>query len=306
MPTTMTIAAVSTKGFKRAGGSSDPFGADAWLTAFVEQQSICAHAAAGGSPFLVSAKRNQYAHFRPSCGEIEYFDIPAALELSADIAPESPARPRTEVSDAFRDALGTFTFRGVCAAFSGEETRPLLPAWAESSNNFNLRDGFWITQKRKDLTGVDEVATIVSSLRNCRSQPMSRPSVPSLAEAIDSFTDLGERWDSYSAPPPSRQAAENAKALVLAAAAGGFTPARVEPSAMGGIGVTFSHGSREAVVEFYNNGTAHALFVDDATDDMDTRPVTPTAGGYREFLGGVRDYLYGQQTAANARRSDVP
>ncbi len=68
-------------------------------------------------------------------------------------------------------------------------------------------------------------------------------------------------------------------------------PERVEPSAMGGVGFTFSAGSRDVVVEFYNNGTAHALFSDDSTHEMDTRPVSPNVNSYRIILEEIRNYF---------------
>ncbi len=117
-----------------------------------------------------------------------------------------------------------------------------------------------------------------------------------LAE-LDALKKLSHDWDSYSAPAPSRAAVKNAKALVLEAGKLGAEPERVEPSAMGGVGVTFSAGPREVVVEFYNNGTAHALFSDDATGDMSTRAVSTTREGRHGIIGEVRNHLHGENTA---------
>ena len=80
--------------------------------------------------------------------------------------------------------------------------------------------------------------------------------IQELLGEIDALKQLPHGWDSYSAAPPSRVAVKNAKALVIEAGKLGAEPERVEPSAMGGVGVTFSAGRREVVVEFYNNGTA--------------------------------------------------
>jgi hypothetical protein len=100
-------------------------------------------------------------------------------------------------------------------------------------------------------------------------------------------------------------AIENAKVLVKQAYANDSIPERVESSAMGGVGVTFSSGNREVVVEFYNNGTAHALFSDDATQEMDTQPVSPHTDGYRVLIEEVRRYLYVLEPAGTAHRSNV-
>jgi hypothetical protein len=64
------------------------------------------------------------------------------------------------------------------------------------------------------------------------------------------------------------------------------------------VGVTFSAGRREVVVEFYNNGTAHALFSDDATGDMSTRAVPTTRDGYRGIIGEIRKHLHGEKAAS--------
>jgi hypothetical protein len=117
-----------------------------------------------------------------------------------------------------------------------------------------------------------------------------------LAE-LDSLLNLSQGWDGYSAPAPHPAAVENAKALVIEADTLHTEPEHVGPSAMGGVGVTFSVGDREVVIEFYNNGSAHALFADDATEDMCTRPVKTDRDGCREILGEARKYLYGEKTA---------
>ena len=111
-------------------------------------------------------------------------------------------------------------------------------------------------------------------------------------DSLDAISLLPHGWDSYSAPAPSIVAVQNAKALVNEADRFGMLPIRVEPSAMGGIGVRFSNGDREVVVEFYNLGSAHALFADDVTGDMRTKPVSTDLAGYQRFLSEVRTYLH--------------
>jgi hypothetical protein len=64
---------------------------------------------------------------------------------------------------------------------------------------------------------------------------------------------------------------------------------------MGGVGVTFAAGQREVIIEFYNNTTAHALFADDDTGEMETAPVSTDQKGYREIIREAREYLYGQE-----------
>ncbi len=86
--------------------------------------------------------------------------------------------------------------------------------------------------------------------------------------------------------------------LVTEAARLDTEPEHVEPSAMGGVGVTFSEGSRDVLIEFYNDGTAHALFSDDATEDMRTKAAPTHRGGYRKIIGEVRKHLYVEENAS--------
>jgi hypothetical protein len=113
-------------------------------------------------------------------------------------------------------------------------------------------------------------------------------------EKLAGLRELKDDWDSYSAPCPSPLAIENAKALVGEANKLSTRPEQVEPSAIGGVGVTFSANCREVVIEFYNKGTAHALFSDDSTGEMSTRAVSTDPDGYQTFIGEVRKYLYGE------------
>src|SRR5260370_42655951 len=111
------------------------------------------------------------------------------------------------------------------------------------------------------------------------SKPPSGVDRTTIDDSLDAISLLPHGWDSYSAPAPSIVAVQNAKALVNEADRIGMLPIRVEPSAMGGVGVRFSKGDREAVVEFYNKGSAHALFADDVTGDTRTEPVSTGLAG---------------------------
>jgi hypothetical protein len=110
---------------------------------------------------------------------------------------------------------------------------------------------------------------------------------------LNSFAELEAGWNSYSAPAPSAIAIDHAKQFLGVAHRQDTPPERLEPSAMGGVGATFTSGDREVVVEFYNSGTAHALFSDDSTDAMETRPVSTDERGFSLFHDEVRAYLHG-------------
>ncbi len=75
---------------------------------------------------------------------------------------------------------------------------------------------------------------------------------------------------------------------------------------MGGVGVTFTAGSREVAVEFYNAGNTHALFSDMETEELDTAPVAPDVEGYGELLAKVRQYLYAPNASARTPGPELP
>ncbi len=138
-------------------------------------------------------------------------------------------------------------------------------------------------------------------------QALHRPSVvTNLIERASKLGKLKKGWNSYSAHPPTPAAIGNAKALLTLASDAGIIPERIEASAMGGVGVTFTAGSREVAVEFYNAGNAHALFSDNETEALDTAPVTFGVEGYNRLLQQVRRYLYGHNAAAQAPRPKLP
>jgi hypothetical protein len=108
-----------------------------------------------------------------------------------------------------------------------------------------------------------------------------------------SFTRLGPGWNGYRAAAPSLRAILNAGRFIQAANAAGATPFRIAPSAVGGVAVTRRVKERKVLVEFFNDGTANALFADDATESMYTLPVPTTASGYQDVLLKSREYLDG-------------
>jgi hypothetical protein len=128
-------------------------------------------------------------------------------------------------------------------------------------------------------------------------QPDQRPSsrfAPWFAK-LRKMAALQEGWDSYSAPKPSRDAVAAANLYLTTLDLLAWEPARVEPSAMGGVGITHRQDARKVYVEFSNNGTVHALFSDraDRTPKMETTPVTPTVPSFYHFIRKAREYLNG-------------
>jgi hypothetical protein len=112
------------------------------------------------------------------------------------------------------------------------------------------------------------------------------------AAKFESFLRLENGWNSYSAPSPSVHAIENAKELVHRGKDANLSPVRIEPSAMGGVGVTFARGDREVVAECYNNGTTHAHFADNTKKEMDTKAILLTVDGMHHFFDDAKAFLH--------------
>jgi hypothetical protein len=150
------------------------------------------------------------------------------------------------------------------------------------------------------------VTTYEDEMVDCGQSPSHEPEqalqpgsvVTTLIERACELGKLNKGWNSYSAPAPTSAAIGKAKTLLTRASVAGIVPERIEPSAMGGVGVTFAAGSREVAVEFYNAGNVHALFSDSETESLDTAPVALGVEGYDRLLQQVRRYLYGQNAAA--------
>src|SRR5437867_10280720 len=109
---------------------------------------------------------------------------------------------------------------------------------------------------------------------------------------LENLSKITPGWNRHGAPPPSKEAIQAARNFVEALVNDGQPPTRVAASAVGGIGVTRQAGERMAYVEFYNDGTACALFADDAADEQ-VLDVTSEGGTFRKLLNEVKAYLNG-------------
>jgi len=101
---------------------------------------------------------------------------------------------------------------------------------------------------------------------------------------------LRQGWNGYDAPAPAKVAIEMARQYLQIVKCWDFNPKRVEPSVMGGVGITHRQGSRKVYIEFYNDGTGHSLF-SDSSGRMQTMSVTPGAGDFRRFVVKAKNYL---------------
>src|SRR5262245_29066699 len=87
---------------------------------------------------------------------------------------------------------------------------------------------------------------------------------------LSSFLSLEKGWNGYAASPPGDIAVNNALQFLDALPVEELKPARLSPSAVGGVGMTFRRAERKAYVEFYNDGKICALF-SDGVSEPDTR-----------------------------------
>jgi hypothetical protein len=113
-----------------------------------------------------------------------------------------------------------------------------------------------------------------------------------LFSKLDVLASLSDGWNSYAAPAPNASAIAAARSFLATLQQENFPPTRIAPSAMGGVGVTHRQAGRKVYVEFYNNGTAHALF-SSGRESMETRKVSMDQSSTRQFIADMRNYLNG-------------
>jgi hypothetical protein len=130
-------------------------------------------------------------------------------------------------------------------------------------------------------------------LRLFRNRALLLPSANSWVAKVWSFGRLAHGWNGSRAPAPTLPAVVHAARFVAALTEAGDQPTRVAPSAVGGVGITRRVGERKVLVEFFNDGSASALFADDATQQLQTLRVKTTPQGFLDLLGKMREYLDG-------------
>jgi hypothetical protein len=124
-------------------------------------------------------------------------------------------------------------------------------------------------------------------------RPIHLPSANPWVEKVWSFARLSQGWNGSRAPAPTLRAIANAARFVYGMSAAGYHPTRVAPSAVGGVGITRRGGDRKVLIEFFNDGSASALFADDATEQMHIHRAKITPRGFRDVLERIREYLDG-------------
>jgi hypothetical protein len=117
--------------------------------------------------------------------------------------------------------------------------------------------------------------------------------LPPTIERLHGFARLETGWNGSNAASPTALAIATAERFLKSHP--DWPPTRVEPSAMGGVGITYRTGGRRVYVEFYNDGKIHVLFSDRSSGDlkMTTRPLTLDASVLKEFSTEAQGYLNG-------------
>lgn len=110
---------------------------------------------------------------------------------------------------------------------------------------------------------------------------------------------LEKGWDSYGADPPDPRAIGAAEEFLILMREQVLLPSRVEPSAMGGVGITCKQGSWMAYVEFYNQrnptetpGLAWVMLCDDTSREEPTVFQLPLdTAGQLGVVGQIKNFL---------------
>jgi hypothetical protein len=177
---------------------------------------------------------------------------------------------------------------------------------AQEASALNQR--FFVAERpavASDAQLADESSFELSDPRGFADRVKAKWASEEMNERLRSLADLSNGWNSYEAPSPSQDAIRNARGFLALLSIRGLKPDRLEPSAMGGIGISFTSAKREVATELYNNGTAHALFADDSTGEMTTRVVTADERGFRELINSLREFLYVKAAAGATSESSI-
>lgn len=103
---------------------------------------------------------------------------------------------------------------------------------------------------------------------------------------------LATGWNGYSAAPPNEKAIQTADRYLGALRSSSWEPDRLEPSAMGGVGITHRRNGKKVYIEFYNDGRVHALFSERGDPPrMSTQPVGADPLSFEQFIAKARSYL---------------
>jgi hypothetical protein len=118
-------------------------------------------------------------------------------------------------------------------------------------------------------------------------------------EKFTQMAALANGWDSYRAPAPLGSSLSAAKSFIQVMRELNYPPTRLEPSVVGGVGITQRRGNLKVYVEFHNKGTAFALYSDGKTKP-NVEPVQQDDDGFRDLIRKMKEYFHVRASARDA------
>jgi hypothetical protein len=114
-------------------------------------------------------------------------------------------------------------------------------------------------------------------------------------DRLDTLRGLEKGWDSYhaAAPEPGVFAGVEQFLDAMEADSSRAELKKLNPSVVGGIGLTFRNGTRSVYIEFRNTGNTHAAFVLSGTEPRVVK-VAQDPTGYRAIIAETEKYLHEQ------------
>lgn len=104
------------------------------------------------------------------------------------------------------------------------------------------------------------------------------------------FEKLAGGWNGYSAEPPSRTAISTMRTVLGLVAAADLNPSSIDPSAEGGVCVSFGTADHYADIECFNTGEIFAVRSDENGEAKAWR-VDPTVESIEQAATKIRGFL---------------
>lgn len=111
-----------------------------------------------------------------------------------------------------------------------------------------------------------------------------------LLKAIECLKSLPVGWSPHDSDPPNKVAINTSRTVVNALVDINIIPAKVVPSAEGGVGIVIERGDRYANVECFNDGDVTAGFTDFASSPT-VEFVEMTKSGLQTLGSHIREFL---------------
>lgn len=107
---------------------------------------------------------------------------------------------------------------------------------------------------------------------------------------LSRFAFLEDDWDSYGAQAPSRASLDTARNILHFLDKADFEPSSVDPSAEGGVCLSFQCGDRYGDIECFNSGEILAV-TSSGCDDTNVWEVTGLDQHLETALGKIRTFV---------------